>query len=503
MGFASWMLPVLLVLGATFGVEPQGRASGRFSARWVGQDGHDYVGPSDKLGPSDIQDIHIAIAGLDPRREVVFLEVSSTNGTSGGLRRSPPAGVPIEACKRRATGDVFIEPARVETGQPFHVLVRYDDGSTAETDLRGGKADHKLRVTAVALAARWIGQDRQDRTGAGPSVGADGFQDVRIHLSRLVDQIDAERHSHQRARRPELGIGHRTSSCFRVPSWSAIPRIPSQADLFFQPTRDLSGQRLKVTAVYENDQLDSTTIAAGRCDPKLRIPQPPLPKLSELTATGPLAGTGCRQPEPGRATCMSASRGCRLARDRRRRCSATRSGACGSTERTTRAPMPADASAEPFAIKPRADRKIDRRVLPALSRREQEHDDAQADRGRRPQLDRDLPRGSCDPGKRSGAPEPTQSAAKPGDDLQSLVDRFGAVSLSAGTYRLSRPLVLNRPVTLYGSGGATLLVFPAGERVALVVGHQDPLRQYDAFAVSPFGSKARSAGTTTSSMARP
>ena len=80
MGSASWTLSVLLVLGATFGVEPQGRASGRLSARWVGQDGHDYVGPNDKLGPSEIQDIHIAIAGLDPARDVVFLEVSSSNG---------------------------------------------------------------------------------------------------------------------------------------------------------------------------------------------------------------------------------------------------------------------------------------------------------------------------------------------------------------------------------------------------------------------------------------
>ena len=43
----------------------------------------------------------------------------------------------------------------------------------------------------------------------------------------------------------------------------------------------MTGQRLKLTAVYENDQLDTTTVAAGRCDPKLRMPQPPLPSVSD------------------------------------------------------------------------------------------------------------------------------------------------------------------------------------------------------------------------------
>ena len=59
----------------------------------------------------------------------------------------------------------------------------------------------------------------------------------------------------------------------------------------------------------------------------------------------------------------------------------------------------------------------------------------------------------------AGAVSPSRRriAAKPGDDLQSLVDRYGTVVLAPGTYRLSRPLVLNRPVTLTSEGGATLL----------------------------------------------
>ena len=58
----------------------------------------------------------------------------------------------------------------------------------------------------------------------------------------------------------------------------------------------MSGQRLKLTAVYENDQLDTTTVTAGRCDPKLRVSQPPLPKLSELTATARWLGQDVANP---------------------------------------------------------------------------------------------------------------------------------------------------------------------------------------------------------------
>ena len=76
-----------------------------------------------------------------------------------------------------------------------------------------------------------------------------------------------------------------------------------------------------------------------------------------------------------------------------------------------------------------------------------------------------FPGGACDQSKRAPASEPTQAAtAKPGDDLQSLVERFGSVALTPGTYRLNRPLVLNRPLRLTSSGGATLLFSqPASE----------------------------------------
>ena len=164
--------------------------------------------PTMGLGPSEIQDIHVAVAGLNPRLEVVFLEVNSTNGNIWRFGEKPDSWRAVfKREKGSTTGDVFFEPAWVETGRPFHLIVRYEDGSTVETDFRGGKADHKLRVTSVALSARWLGQDRQDRTGTGPSVGADGYQDVRIQLSHLATKLNLLALRINGPGGAELGIG--------------------------------------------------------------------------------------------------------------------------------------------------------------------------------------------------------------------------------------------------------------------------------------------------------
>ena len=437
--------------------------SPRLSARWVGQDGHDYVGPNETLAPSDIQDIHIALSGLDPSRTVVFVEVKSTNGNFWRFEEKASAWRALfKREKGSRTGDVFFEPAWVETGRPYHVFVRYEDGSTAETDLHGGKADHKLRVASVALAARWIGQDRQDRTGSGPSVGADGFQDVRIHLTRLATRLNliAIRVVGTNGASWESGPNPKLLSSAEL---IRDPKDPSQADVFFQPARDISGQRLKLTAVYENDQLDSTTVAAGRCDPNLRVPQLPLPKVTELSATVRWLGQDdsnsarpgdthvvisglAAAPAVAAAVLSDSQRGawiCRL---------------------NDRAAVATDPSADPFMIKtnPRS-KSIDVFFPPYRDESKSSMTLRLIAADGRSSIIR-FPGGSCDPAKRSLTPEATHSAARPGDDLQSLVDRFGAVALGPGTYRLSRPLVLNRPVAITAERGATLLFSqPPGE----------------------------------------
>ena len=375
MGFSSRVLLVLCLAAIALGddgVSDPARANGtsvpikrvaleqarssRLSARWIGQDGHDYAGPNGGLGPSDIQDIHIALAGLDPRLEVVFVEVSSTNGNVWRFAEKPDSCCAVFKRQKAArTGDVYFEPAWVETGRPFHVLVRYDDGSTVETDLRGGKADHKLRVTTVALAARWIGQDRQDRTGTGPSVGADGSQDVRIDLSRLSTKLNllGLRITAPGGASWEAGTNPKLLSSADL---VRDPKDPSQADLFFQPVADMSGQRLKLTAVYQDDQVDATTVAAGRCDPKLRVSQPPLPRLTALRATAAWLGQDGSNPNrPGDVHVVISGlpagagfAGAVLANSQR---------GMWVYRRNDRAAVAADTSAEPLLVKPRSDGK--------------------------------------------------------------------------------------------------------------------------------------------------
>ena len=482
MGFASWMLTVLLGLGTTLAFEPQGRSGARLSARWVGQDGHDYVGPHERLASSDIQDIHVAIGGLDPRREVVFLEVRSTNGNFWRFAENPGGWrAELKRTKGARTGDAYFEPAGVETGRPFHLLVRYDDGSTAEADFLGKTADPKLRVTGVALAARWIGQDRQDRTGTGPSVGADGFQDVHIHLSRLATKLTL--HGIRIAGPGGLSWESGTNPKL-LPSAELIrdPKDLSQADLFFQPTRDLTGVRLKLTAVYENDQLDTTTVAAGRCDPKLRVLHPPLPNISMLTATARWLGQDTASPGgPGDVhVSISGLPG-----------SPAIAGAVLSNSQrgvwiyraNDEGPAAADAPALPLAIKRLPDRKSIDVFFPPY--RDETNGTMTlrliAADGRSSIVT--FPGGSCDPGKRSAMPDPSQATAKPGDDLQEFGRSIWIGDAFAGNLSSQSRTRAEPAGDAFGLGRGDAVVLSGGRRSALVIGHQDSLRQHDAFRV--------------------
>ena len=68
-----------------------------------------------------------------------------------------------------------------------------------------------------------------------------------------------------------------------------------------------------------------------------------------------------------------------------------------------------------------------------------------------------FPGGSCDLRLRVPEVAGSTGAARPGDDLQDLVNRHRTVKLAPGPTGSTRPLVLNQPVSLLGAPGATLL----------------------------------------------
>src|SRR5262249_3004099 len=64
---------------------------------------------------------------------------------------------------------------------------------------------------------------------------------------------------------------------------------------------------------------------------------------------------------------------------------------------------------------------------------------------------------------RAPAPAATSIVAAPGDDLNTLANTYGTVHLTPGTYALSAPLVLSRPVTIPADPGTTLLFSQAAD----------------------------------------
>ena len=138
-------------------------------------------------------------------------------------------------------------------------MVRYEGGATQEYDLRSRKFSRTLRMPGAAIQARWIGQDRQDRVAAGPSVGPDGVQDARIHLSGVSTRVavKAVRIEGPGAAKWESGAN---PQLLATAEFWADPKKQGDGDLFFQPDRDLKGQKLKVIVLYANETMDAAPV---------------------------------------------------------------------------------------------------------------------------------------------------------------------------------------------------------------------------------------------------
>jgi len=184
---STWLFGSLVIqtclLPAQTGSQP--------SVRWVGQDGHDFVGPNNRLEPSEIQDMHLVLNGLDPQQEITFVDVTTEQG--GDQWQYNAASFAWKAELKRPKGarsaDLFLEPGHIEAPRNYHVLFRYENGRTHEFDVRGRKVSRGLRMPGAALQARWLGQEKLDRVGSGPSVGPDGIADVRIRMAAVSTRI--------------------------------------------------------------------------------------------------------------------------------------------------------------------------------------------------------------------------------------------------------------------------------------------------------------------------
>jgi hypothetical protein len=414
---------------------------------WLGQDGHDEVGPSSAAGPSGVQDIHIALGGLPAGRGVEFGTVKGLGGGEWDI--NGPNG-PWKAALVREAGatvaDLYLEPYQAENGRPLTVLLRFDDGRSVQFDVKGGRADPNLRMPRAALRARWVGQDGHDRVGDGPCVGPDGVQDVRIALANLSPGIEVASVRVQ----AEGGRGWQSGVNPDGLSNAELVRRgddPSRADLFLNPDRDLSGTTLKLVVTYTNGKADAQALTAGHCDPSLRMTAATLPVVEPIKLDIRWLGQDGTRRE-GRGDVHVALDG--LPRGRAIVAAVLSNPARGCWA------YPASGDRAPLSL--RRDPDATRADLHFAPERDEsggtmtlrlEFADGRSAVAR-------FAGGACDVGRRGPGRGPGAATARPGDDLQRLVDGHGAVKLSRGPYELDRPLILNRPVALTAEPGATL-----------------------------------------------
>lgn len=427
------------------------------TATWIGQDGHDLVGPTWVPGGDDVQDIRISIQGLKPDRQVVYADV---RGLGGGqwLYNGPPGGPWAAALVREpgtSTADLFIEPFAPEFGRRFSVELRYsDDGPSDTIWLDGGRADPNLRMPSAALKLNWVGQDGSDRVGPGPSVGPDGVQDIRLALANLSTGVGIESAT--------LSAPDGTSWRFGVnrqllPNAELVRRgdNPAQADLYVNPAPNLEGKTLTLTLQYTNGKSDSANLIAGRVNAALPAATPGPVDVSWGVLTPVWVGqdadsAGQRGDVKVHVGSIPAGRAIVAA------VVANSVGQSWTFRGTGSNAVHLDGSSAPLAVRRSAD-GTSADIFFAPSRDETGSEltiRLVLDDGT--QLASAFAGGKADTSLRAAGIADTAVDARPGDDLNDLANRFGTVRLAPGTYELDRPLILNNPVRLVAEAGATL-----------------------------------------------
>lgn len=456
----------LLVLISAAGAAPAAAADGTVHraayqarpgglvARWLGQDGHDFVGPHDRREGSEVQDVHLALSGLDPTRDVEFVDVTAEGGDRWQFPcQSPFWRVEVARKSRSRTADLYFEPRRAESGRAFHVLVRYKDGTVAETNLRARRADPNLIMPAEQAKARWMGQDGQDWIGAKPMVGPDGLVDAHVRLERLSVRFPIKSLTIEGPNRSVWEFGM-NPKLLAPAEFVRDHEDPSRGDLYFQPAKDLASQRLRLTLVYENGREDKLQVTAGRVEPAKAMPDRPLPKTAPEKLATTWAGQDGRGERPGDvhvtvdglpsqavrgAVLTDLVRGVWEYRGKDRFPPVADPRARPLIWRTSTIRGSADLYFEPCRDETGTELALtlflaDGRLVMAK-----------------------IAGGACDPSLPYPGPPASSVRARPGDDLQALVDQNGKVELAPGVYQLSRPLNLARATTLDAPGGATLL----------------------------------------------
>lgn len=420
---------------------------------WIGQDGHDLVGPSSQPNPDGVQDIRIALTGLDSNRVVTSATIQGTGGGTWRYHGSDASWAAAFDRTGASTGAISINPYQVEAGRAFQVQLTYDDNSTASCVIVGGSADPNLHLILNSLQVTWAGQDGDDLTGLGAAVGPDGIQDVHLSLANLdpnatiasvlVDGISG--------RSWRFGLNHEVDSNAEL---VRSDTDPARAELYFSPDRNLDGQALQVRVVYTSGVIVAGAITARTTSATLAAPLPPAPPIRvDGLAAQWIGQDGMDLAAPGDV--HLAVSGIPSGRTVRAAVLTNPSGASWSWKSDPGVTLWTDLGTLPLGWN-RHGTTADLTFPPvrdesgeALSLRLVYDDGSIALAS--------VTGGSVDLSLRAPLPADSSVVAHPGDDLNALADQFGTIRLAAGAYQLSAPLVLNKPVTITADPGATLI----------------------------------------------
>ncbi len=432
----------------------------RLAARWVGQDGHDFVGGEPGPAKNDFQDVRITIKGVPPALAIAEVVVIGQGHGQWNSQARDRFAVHVVRAPKTTAADLYFEPYQREVGREFEVHVKFVDKTESVAYLAGGKADPNLRAPGQGVEAKWLGPDGQDRTGPGPGVGPDGSEDVHVALSRLSAKAELKA---VEVAGPDGLVWASGMNPKGHPGAEAVrkPDDPTRADVYFSPGRDLDRQALKVTVTYGDGRTDVAKLVAGKSGPAKAAAKAAAPGLVAGPATARWLGQDGVGTAPGDVHVAVDG----LPAGRPIVAAALSDGVVGTWvfRPGDKAKIDAGAYFDRLNVRPSGPSRLDLAFPPARDEAGATMTLRLVDASGREELVR-FPGGAADPEARAPALPPGVVTARPGDDLNDLAGRFGTVHLSTGTHELARPLILHRPTRLVGEAGATIRFAQPGDQ---------------------------------------
>jgi hypothetical protein len=427
------------------------------TATWLGQDGHDLAGGNSSGAGNGVQDIHVLLSGLPASDPISAIDVTAYGGGEWRVNFGSfnmYSGVLIQAAGATTAG-LYLDPYQNETGRAFSLAITYDDGSTCNITMQGGTANANLWMPGDAVTLNWLGQDGTDLTSPTPDVGPNGFQDVHVALAHLYSDaaISAVTVLSKTGQGWSYGLN---PALYDNAEFVRNAANATQGDLYFSPIGNMKGQILSITVTYADGKAAQTPLTASTTNPTLRMPAVPPVSVNWNTITATWLGQdGLNLVGPGDVDlALSGIPAGRTVE------SATLSNESGSNW-TYLNPGSGHSAPDPYAgplgFRIGSNPTTANLTFPPV------RNETGATLTLLLRLDdgtyvaAHVAGGAANPGLRQPQPAASMITAYPGDDLNALANTYGTITLVAGTYPMSVPLVLNQPVTILAEPGATLL----------------------------------------------